>query len=482
MLEIDAHNQLKRLLKKDAFIWPHNLTLSRLVARSLRRRDTSLFQIDIGSKDVWWIGLLIPLCIDSLGSVLVLSKNQRNRLLNFELPRLKLEGFNFPCWEGLQPPPSPEKIWLLDHFGLVNAYKSGDLYSKQLILPEAEFLSRRLRNAMAIEVLPKDWDHLRRSHLSADSLIIDLHERLTRRLFTKSTRSDAQVKIDLTEIVALKDLLEILNFVPFPWGDVLTALNQGWASWAVLDYKTLDWNWHLRPLDPLQNLKGLFNQNPFIMINRSDQNTFFLSELEKADCVVKVHVKLGGSLHQEPIPLFVPSRQPLPNSEPFLEYLIDQCRRLILGRSGISILLLDDFQLRRQLASALAAEFGTRVVHEKTAPEINGVVCCSCFWWLENKDHLPAPNQLIIGLLPFASLESPVISAKVEALKKQGRDWFRDFLLPDCLTVLPHVVDPIRGTQGRLAILDGRLRSRSWGKHVFASLQPSIPIHHLLPD
>ena len=42
MLEAQAHHQIKTLLRQEESDWPHHLTLSRLVARSLRRRDTTV--------------------------------------------------------------------------------------------------------------------------------------------------------------------------------------------------------------------------------------------------------------------------------------------------------------------------------------------------------------------------------------------------------------------------------------------------------
>ena len=155
---------------------------------------------------------------------------------------------------------------------------------------------------------------------------------------------------------------------------------------------------------------------------------------------------------------------------------------MILGLSGITIVLLNDRQLRCKLTSELAAEFGRRVVHESTAPESNGVICCSCSWWLQHHDHLPLPQQLIFALLPLASLESPLTAARVQALKSQGRDWFRELLLPEALALLRPAVAPIRKNHGRLAILDGRVWRRSWGEHVFAALEPWTPLHSLLPN
>ena len=64
---------------------------------------------------------------------------------------------------------------------------------------------------------------------------------------------------------------------------------------------------------------------------------------------------------------------------------------------------------------------------------------------------------------------------------RQGLDWFRDLLLPDVVNILPIIVEPVRQNQGRVAILDGRLRARSWGNILFKALQPWTPIDRLLP-
>ena len=54
--------------------------------------------------------------------------------------------------------------------------------------------------------------------------------------------------------------------------------------------------------------------------------------------------------------------------------------------------------------------------------------------------------------------------------------------LPELLILLPKLVLPIRKNNGRIAILDGRLRSRSWGQQVLDALDPWIPLDRLLPD
>jgi ATP-dependent DNA helicase DinG len=69
----------------------------------------------------------------------------------------------------------------------------------------------------------------------------------------------------------------------------------------------------------------------------------------------------------------------------------------------------------------------------------------------------------------------------VQALRHQGRDWFRERLLPDGLTRLQLAVAGLRRSGGRLAILDGRLHGRSWGRQVLAALSPWLKLSRLLP-
>ena len=87
MLEVHAHTQLKELLKRLPITWPHTLTLSRLVARSLRSGDSTSITLEDCSQDSWWLGLLIPLYLKSSGVILILSSSQRFHLLSVRVPK-----------------------------------------------------------------------------------------------------------------------------------------------------------------------------------------------------------------------------------------------------------------------------------------------------------------------------------------------------------------------------------------------------------
>ena len=87
-----------------------------------------------------------------------------------------------------------------------------------------------------------------------------------------------------------------------------------------------------------------------------------------------------------------------------------------------------------------------------------------------------------MALLPIASLRCPLTAARVERMKQQGGDWFRTLLLPEALRLIPPAIAPLRRGGGRLAVLDGRLRGRTWGEQVLRCLEPWTPLQRLLPD
>ena len=477
MLEARAHQQLKDLLRQEGSApWPHHLSLSRLVARSLRRSDHTLVRLAPGSEPSWWISLLVPLALSECPLAIVVGEAQRQRLLQVELPRLaKAEpSMALPCFEGDRAP-EDARVWLLNHQQLVAAWQKGWLGERQLVIPEAEQLDTLLRQALEVVVTPQHWDQLRRAQPAAESSLLSLHQRLNRRVLSAPRRPNQLVALAPDDEAPLRHLLQLLSPLPAPWPDWLAAKGDGWTSWAQLNPQLLQWQLHRHPLEPLAVLRGLLEGRGAVLLGQ-------LAPGSELGLQPVVDLNLGDAPLADPLPLFAPLRQPLPNSPNYGQHLLEQSRRLILGQAGLTVVLIDDDALRLGLTSGLAAEFGSRVVHESTAPEGNGVICARWCWWLEQQARLPLPSQIVIALLPIASLEDPLTAARVMALRQGGRDWFREGLLPDALTRLQLGVAGLRREgAGRLAVLDGRLRGRSWGRQVLAALEPWINLTRLLP-
>ena len=484
MLEVQAHQQLKHLLQLEEMPWEHHLTLSRLIGRSLRRKDRTRIRLSAGERDRWWLGLLVPIYLQSQGSVLVLNERQRQRFFQVELPRLRNGGLRLACWTGCTPP-TGQQLWILSPTELVTVHRLGSLKtSHQLIIPEAEHLADHLRQAMEISIETQDWDRLRQAHPAAGPALLELHERLSRQLFAASSRSTFELPMPPSALVSLRDLISLLGPAPEPWPELLSLNHAQWASWARLDQNLLQWTWHLQPLEPLHSLNTLLEKHPSILLETDGVLRERTTRVDEriTDSGNVVEIQLQDRIRTEPLRLFAPRRQPLPNTAIYAEHLLDQSRRLILGRPGLTLVLLDDPGLRQKLTTELAGEFGSRVMHQNTSPEANGVICCSWSWWMNHQDQLPVLDQIIIALLPVSSLEDPLTSARVDSYKKLGMDWFRDLLLPEALTRLVPAIAPLRQSGGRLAILDGRVRARGWGKQVLRALEPWSALQRLLPD
>ena len=481
MLEAQAHSHLKTLLRQDESNWPHHLTLSRLVGRSLRRGDRTLLRLPHSPGERWWLGLLMPLCLQPSSAVLVLNEEQKRRLLQVERPRLQSQGFRLACWSGSSPPPA-EQLWLLDHAGLIRAQRDQLLGKRPLLIPDIDQLSSRLRRQMAIRIESTHWEELRQALPQADQALLQLYERLTRQLFRDAARPDARLRLDASAVQGLRDLLGVLGPLPSPWAELLNTSADQWASWAELDHQLLQWSWCLEPLEPLELLPGLLRDRPTLMLSETGETSRLDQELLDADGAPDITASLREAELEEPLPLFAPRRQPLPNTEIYAQHLLEQSRRLVLGRTGLTVVLLDDPALRRSLTAGLAAEFGLRVQEQSTTPESNGVISASWTWWLQHQQHLPEPEQMIVALLPIASLSDPLTAARVERQKRLGKDWFRSLLLPEALRLIPAALAPLRRSGGRLAVLDGRLRGRSWGDQVLQRLEPWQPLQRLLPD
>lgn len=487
MLEARAHLQLKTLLEREGVArWPHHLTLCRLVGRSLRRGDHTLIRLAAGSDPSWLIGLLVPLSLAATPVALVVGERLRQRLLLREWPRLRAAGVDLRCWEGAQPAPESH-LWLLSHRELLQVWRQGTLGSRQLVIPEAELLEESLREAMALRIVPGDWDSLRRAMPPAEPTLLALHGRMGRRVVAGTRHPDHRVALAPEEEAPLRQLLALFTPLPEPWSGWLRASGPDWTSWAVVDPALLNWQLHRQPLAPFSEVAGLLQGRGAVLVGELPRPAVGAGSghglgaggLGLQEPVV---VDLGDPPLADPIPLYCPVRQPLPNSPHYADHLLDQCRRLILGQAGLTVILIDDPALRLGLTSGLAAEFGSRVGHARTAPEANGVVCASWSWWLENQGRLPLPVQVVVALLPIASLEDPLTAARVESLRRQGGDWFRGLLLPEATNRLQRGVASLRRGGGRLAVLDGRLRGRDWGGTVLAALDPWVQLSRLLPD
>lgn len=84
-------------------------------------------------------------------------------------------------------------------------------------------------------------------------------------------------------------------------------------------------------------------------------------------------------------------------------------------------------------------------------------------------------TQVIIAKLPFRMPDDPVYAAAAESIERSGGQSFMQITLPDAIMKLTQAVGRLirtRSDQGRVVILDGRIRTARYGALILSALPP----------
>ncbi|TNF92257.1 MAG: ATP-dependent DNA helicase [Gammaproteobacteria bacterium] len=114
----------------------------------------------------------------------------------------------------------------------------------------------------------------------------------------------------------------------------------------------------------------------------------------------------------------------------------------------------------------------------------NAVLLGTASFWEGVDVRGSALSCVIIDKLPFASPGDPVLQARLNALKKNARNPFTDYQLPQAIVTLKQgagrLIRDLSDT-GVLVLCDPRLRSKNYGKIFLRSLPP-MPITRSVDD
>ena len=188
--------------------------------------------------------------------------------------------------------------------------------------------------------------------------------------------------------------------------------------------------------------------------------------------------------------LYVPQNLPEPNSEGYTEAVIRAALPLIEASAGRAFLLFTSLKAMQRAYDLLQAEFERRgwtfpllLQGEGSRNELlsrfrmqgNAVLLGSQSFWEGVDVRGEALSLVIIDKLPFAPPDDPVLAARIDQLKQQGRNAFMEYQLPRAIITLKQGAGRLirdETDRGVLMICDPRLIEKHYGRRIWQSLPP----------
>lgn len=185
-----------------------------------------------------------------------------------------------------------------------------------------------------------------------------------------------------------------------------------------------------------------------------------------------------------------PTGLPDPNSADYTDRLVDAVFPLIQAAQGRTFFLCTSLRamqrVRSQLETRLAfhqpeikilcqGDAAKNELLRRFREEGDAVLVGSQSFWEGVDVPGEALSLVIIDKLPFAAPDDPVLSARIDALNRQGKNAFMHYQLPHAvINVKQGAGRLIRSEtdQGVLVIGDPRLITKAYGKKVWRSLPP----------
>jgi ATP-dependent DNA helicase DinG len=492
LLEVQVHHILRQMMRDristdPGFInaahlpaaqstnsWPHQLTMARLVARALRLQQSAIIQTGLppaGTAQAnYTSSYLVPALLWPGSMAIIATSAIRQRLLESDLPQLQAQlGSSKTIRQ--QPADdfgqdfllllSPEQ-WLANYQNL----------ALPILVDGADRLAQWIHDWQQVQITPQDWDALVLVAPQQAEKIRDQRVRLTKSIFQRPVNPYNCYLLTSDDHQLIPSALT-------------HQINDDWLIWAKIDRSqglfTLLASQIELNTNADQPLAQLWARSSHILIgNVLDVDHAATSYRQELGWGEVPCVKFAASKRSLP-QLYVPNWMPMPNTKKFQEIFSAATMRLLAQRLrqdatpravGLIVIVVGDTPLKAQIATQVAAEYGSRVQLENPNLLASSILVTGWEFWNDHQELLPSPQLLIIATLPIPSLEDPLVAAKVSCYKRQRQDWFRNYLLPAGLRVLQRSVSAIRQSAGLVAIFDNRINHRSYGKQVLAALHP----------
>jgi ATP-dependent DNA helicase DinG len=188
--------------------------------------------------------------------------------------------------------------------------------------------------------------------------------------------------------------------------------------------------------------------------------------------------------------LYVPSGMPDPNTPGYTEAVVTAAWPLLKASRGGAFLLFTSLRamneanlLLRDIMSGQYAELPVLLQGEKSRSELlsefrrlgNAILLGSQSFWEGVDVAGEALSLVVIDRLPFQPPDDPVLNARIDKLRQEGRNPFFDYQLPHAVISLKQGAGRLirrESDRGVLMICDPRLVDKPYGRRIWQSLPP----------
>lgn len=190
--------------------------------------------------------------------------------------------------------------------------------------------------------------------------------------------------------------------------------------------------------------------------------------------------------------LYLPSPFPQPNADDFCRRVADEALAILTKTRGRALFLFTSYRNMTQVHKLLEKRLPYPVLLQGQKPKrvllaefkenVASVLFATSSFWEGVDVPGEALSCLLIDKLPFEVPDDPLLVARLEALRTQGKNPFNDYQVPRAILHLKQGVGRlIRSSQDRgiIVLFDIRLLQKSYGRLFLDSLPPCRRVHQL---
>ena len=279
--------------------------------------------------------------------------------------------------------------------------------------------------------------------------------------------------------------------------DILSSSGEDWLRWFENRKRNLVL--HASPLDISESMKELLYSKVKALVFTSATlstggNFSYFSARMGLETEALQRIYPSHFDFEQKTLLYIPKDLPNPNDPSFPSRAAQRVLELLRISAGRALVLFTSHHnlnmvyqlLRGQLPFSLfkQGDAPKSILLDKFREDVHSVLLATGSFWQGVDVPGEALSCIIIDKLPFDSPGDPLVSARIESIRRKGGNPFMDYQLPSAIIALKQGLGRLirkSSDRGVFAVLDARLITSAYGRFFFQSL-PKIPLTHTLED